>query len=401
MQVLELVGALVAALLLLSLSLHDAFEVMLLPRRIDRRVRLMNIVFRAGWTVWVRGARRLPPGQRREHFLSLFGALAMLMLFLVWMIGLISGYGLLLWALEAIFSAGHHPSLSAAFYISAGNFFTVGAGGFSPATGVGRFLCVLAAGSGLGFIAVVIGYLPTLYQLFARREAHIIQLDARAGSPPSAITLITRHAEGAAIRDVDVLLRSWEIWASELLESHLSYPMLAYYRSQHDNQSWLAAMAAIMDTCALVLVGMDEFNPLQARMTFAMARQVVVEMARSFNIGPSRYDGNDRLGPERFRQMEALFAEAGVGWSQAADCEQVLAAVRATYEPLLDGLARYLLLPLPEFLPDATTRDHWERGPRGTMARRLIEDLSDRGAPVATAMDHTTPLWRRVRARLK
>ena len=94
----------------------------------------------------------------------------------------------------------------------------------------------------------MIGYLPVLYQLFSRREAHVIQLDARAGSPPTATTMLIRHAEGG-LSKLDDLLREWEIWGSELLESHLSYPMLVYYRSQHDNQSWLAALTAVMDCC--------------------------------------------------------------------------------------------------------------------------------------------------------
>ena len=397
----EVVVAVSVALLLLATALQDAFEVMLLPRRIERRLRLMRLVFRGGWRAWVRLARRIEEGPGREHFLGLFGALAMLALFLTWMVFLVVGYGLLLWAVEAMQTGGQHFSLANAIYVSGGSFFTVGAGAVSPTAATARFLAVVVAGTGLGFIAVVIGYLPVLYQLFARREAHIIQLDARAGSPPSAVTLLVRHAEGGALHSVDALLRSWETWASELLESHLSYPMLAYYRSQHDNQSWLAAMAAVMDTCALVLVGIEELNPLQARMTFSIARQVVVEMARSFHITPSRYDGGDRLGAEGYRLMEARFAEVGIAWSCAADCEQMLAALRATYEPLLDGLAGYLLLPLPDFMPDETGPDHWERGHRGIMARRIIEGLSERGGDAGEAMDVEAPLWRRVRTRLK
>ena len=134
-------------------------------------------------------------------------------------------------------------------------FFTLGYGDVVPHTGAARFMSVLEAGTGIGFIAVVIGYLPVLYQLFSRREAHVIQLDARAGSPPTATTMLSRHAECGGLDKLDDLLREWEVWGSDLLESHLSYPMLVYYRSQHDNQSWLAALTAVMDSCALILVG--------------------------------------------------------------------------------------------------------------------------------------------------
>jgi hypothetical protein len=154
--------------------------------------------------------------------------------------------------------------------------------------------------------------------------------------------------------------------------------MLVYYRSQHDNQSWLAAITAVMDACALILVGVEDMKPLQARMTFAMARQVIVEMARSFNISPSRYNGGDRLPHSDYLRLQAALTEAGLNWAADPGAEETLAALRATYEPLLDGLAVALLLPLPPWLPNEHASDHWQRGHRGLIAGRLIEQLSAR-----------------------
>ena len=234
---------------------------------------------------------------------------------------------------------------------------------------------MLEAGNGIGFIAIVIGYLPVLYQLFARREAHVIQLDGRAGSPPTAGAMLCRHAD--ELGKLEDLLKEWESWGADLLESHLSYPMLVYYRSQHDNQSWLAALAAIMDTCALILVGVDGIGPLQARMTFTMARQILVEMARSVRAAPSRYDGGDRLDDAGFARLTTELSGAGVRWGDGESARATLAMLRATYEPLLDGLAVHLLLtPLPGWVADDNATDHWERGHRGMIARRLVEDLS-------------------------
>ena len=176
--------------------------------------------------------------------------------------------------------------------------------------------------------------------------------------------------------------------------------MLVYYRSQHDNQSWLAALAAVMDTCAAILVGVEDQGPLQARRTFTMARQVLVEMARSFGVKPSRYDGGDRLEPAAYRRMERALLEAGVVWTVGEDTRETLLALRATYEPLLDGLARRLLLPLPGWVADEDATDHWERGHRGTIARRLVEELSDRSLAGSAEMGDG-PAWRKLRARLK
>ncbi len=394
--------AIAAALSLLAVVLQDAFEVMLLPRRVQRRLRLMRIYFRGAWRLWASISRRVPAGQRRESFLSHFGALSMLLLFGLWAIGLILGFGTLEWGLQSRAPGAAVSPFIEQLYMSGVTFFTLGYGDVVPHTDPVRLVTVLEAGTGFGLIAVVIGYLPVLYQLFSRREAHVIQLDGRAGSPPTAGTLLVRHTELGGLDMIDELLREWEVWGSELLESHLSYPMLAYYRSQHDNQSWLAAIACIMDVCALVLVGIAELRPLQARMTFTMARQVVVEMARSFGVQPSRYTGGDRLDEAAYERLAAALVEAGVPWEPGAEGRHVLAALRATYEPLLDGLSRHLLVPLSGFLPDHTSSDQWARGHRGLIAGRLIEELAARAAPGAGELDRADlSTWRKLRRRLR
>ena len=249
------------AILLMAVVLQDAFEVMLLPRRVHRRVRLTRFYFRTIWWAWARLARLLSSGSddARERFLAVFGPLSMLTLIAGWSTLLIFGFGLLQWAMQG-HRAAYSPPMQQV-YMSGVTFFTLGFGDIVPHSSAGKVAAVIEAGTGLGFLAVVIGYLPVLYQLFSRREAHVIQLDARAGSPPTASAMLIRHADGG-LDKLDQLLREWEVWGAELLESHLSYPMLVYYRSQHDNQSWLAAVTAIMDTCALILVGVADMHPL-------------------------------------------------------------------------------------------------------------------------------------------
>jgi voltage-gated potassium channel Kch len=390
------------AVVLLVLTLQDVFEVMLLPRRVMRRLRFVSIFYRVTWRAWSWLATLLTRNGRREHLLGVYGALSMVLLFGIWTVGLILGFGLLLWAAHVDAGTTSRSTLGDHLYMSGVTFFTVGYGDLVPQTRLGRLISVLEAGTGLGFIALVIGYLPVLYQLFSRREAHVIKLDGRAGSPPTAIALLQRHSSDDGIAQIGMLLRDWEIWGSELLESHLSYPMLAYYRSQHHDQSWLAALTAIMDCCALILVGLDHLPPLQARMTFTMARQVLVEMTQSFGVPPSRYTGGDRLNHAAFLQLDRQLDEAGFNWN-TPDAEELLAALRATYEPLLDGLASYLLLPLQGWSAGDTARDHWVRGPRGTLARRLVDELSeavtaDESAERAIEKDTR---WRRLRSRLK
>lgn len=247
--------AMMLSVVLLGFVLQDAFEVMLLPRRVERRRRLMGIYFRVAWRGWAKLAVRLPPGRRRESWLSHFGALSMLGLFAVWAAGLIVGFGVLEWALQpGDVAAGHGSGLSEQIYMSGVTFFTLGYGDVVPHARLARLVAVLEAGTGIGFIAIVIGYLPVLYQLFSRREAHVIQLDARAGSPPTAVAMLGRHAEAGGLDKLDELLREWEVWGSELLESHLSYPMLAYSNAAPRQ---IVARGCYVLSCGPSLMGTD------------------------------------------------------------------------------------------------------------------------------------------------
>jgi hypothetical protein len=395
------IAIVVVALVMVCLVLQDAFEVMLLPRRVQRRTRFAVIYFRTMWRACSSLASRLEPLRGREAVLSHFGALSMLGLFASWASSLILGFGMLDWALEP----AHQPptqysSFSDQIYMSGATFFTLGYGDVVPHTGITRLLAVVEAGFGLGFIALVIGYLPLIHQLFSSREVLVIQLDSRAGSPPTASGLLCKHA--GALAELDNFLRSWEVWGAQLLEGHLSYPMLAYYRSQHDNQSWLAALAAVTDCCALILVGIDGVPTFQARMTFEVMRQVAVEMARSFRISPSRYNGVDRLPADTCTRLQAMLAEDGVELAAGSQAFEALRALRATYEPLLDGLAQYLLLTLPDWIPSDEAAAHWTRGHRGLIAERLLDQLTKTpdAYQLGVASGQGSP-WRRLRAWLR
>jgi hypothetical protein len=366
--------AAVGSVIVLLVILHDAFEVMLLPRRIKSRLRLVRLFFRFTWIIWSKAARSIGSNDsnKRHIFLSLYGPLSMVWLLIVWAAGLIAGFGTLYWVLDA----GQTVRLSwpDQLYFSGATFFTVGYGDVVPSTGMEKLLVVLEAGTGLGFIAIVIGYLPVLYQLFARREAKVIMLDAAAGSPPSAMTLLVRHAEGESLQDLDDLLHEWQQWCAELMESQLSYPMLAYYRSQHDNQSWLAALTTIMDCCALLMVGLKGVRTFRARLTFSTARQAVIEMGRVFQVGALPLDEH-RLSSQDYEQLRSEIATAGLHFADDDEAEEKLSAFRNTYEPFLNGLAHYLVLSLPDWLPDRDQLDNWQNSPRGKSAKQLIDSV--------------------------
>ena len=162
---------------------------------------------------------------------------------------------------------------------------------------------------GLGFIALVIGYLPVLYQAFSRREVNVALLDSRAGSPPSAAELLRRHAFEGGQEALITLLGEWERWAAEILESHVSYPILCYYRSQHDTQSWLSALVSILDTCALLISVIESPPSRQAQLTFVMARHALIDLGQVFRVQEHKLwkpDGGIERVPQRASTTRAM-----------------------------------------------------------------------------------------------
>ncbi len=358
----------------------DAFETLILPRRVSRRLRLARVFFRSTWGFWAWTAKLFRAPGRRENYLGFYGPLSLLFLVAVWAAGMILGFGLLL-------SGGGrlHPQGSGSFtthlYLSASSFFTLGLGDVTPANPFARTVIAVEAGAGFGFLALVIAYLPVLYQSFSRREVRISMLDGRAGSPPSAGELLGRR--GSAYAETGAaFLRDWELWSSELLESHLSYPVLGYFRSQHDNQSWLAALTLILDGCSLVIAGIESIPDSQARLTFAMARHAAVDLASTIGTPPAAPDP-DRLPPEDLARLRVHLAGRGVMLATGEEAEEVLGNLRASYEPYVNSLSKHLQMRLPTWLPAEGAMDNWEVTAweigSGRRIRRDIDPPSDAG----------------------
>src|SRR5262249_53129208 len=275
--------AALAAVALILVILWDAFETVILPRRVRRHLRLATAVYRVTWAPWSALARRIRTDGSRESFLSVFGPLSLLFLLAIWALGLVFGFATLHWSLGSHFRAPEgQVDFGTDLYFSGITFFTVGFGDVAPTTAWERILSGVEGGMGFGFLALVLSYLPVLYQAFSRREVSVSLLDARAGSPPSAGELLRRHGVGCPETTLSGFLRDWERWSAELLESHLSYPALSFFRSQHDNESWLGALTVILDACALIQAGVDGVPRYQARLTFAMARHASVDLSQIF-----------------------------------------------------------------------------------------------------------------------
>ena len=366
---------LVAGMALLSVVLLDAFQSIILPRRPVGRLRITRLFFVFTWQPWRWITARVRSRSTRDQLYSVYGPMSLLLLFFLWALLLTSGFGMVFYGLHVPFrdpmltGSSDLARLRSCLYVSGTTIFTLGLGDVVPQSHMARLFVVAEAGTGLGFIALVIGYVPVLYGAFSQREVQVALLDARAGSPPTATELLVRHSFDGGPQTLRVLLGEWERWNAEMLETHISYPILCYYRSQHDNQSWLAALTSILDTCSVILATLDSRETRQAQLTFAIGRHVLVDLVHVFHLEEAEQRLREapltRLPAEELRRMcEAL---RDTGFAPCANLRggenlKRLEGLRRLYEPTACALAEYLRLSVPHWVAPAPARpkqDTW------------------------------------------
>jgi ion channel len=353
-------GVFAAGVAIFLIVLWDAFEAIILPRRVTRKFRVARLFYRSTWIIWKFVIGRMTSRKSREVLLGYYGPLSLLVLVGVWAVGLVFGFGLMQYgAGSAVVLTGSESRFLTDIYLSGTTFFTLGLGDVIPRSGLARALVVMEAGFGFGFLAAVIGYLPFIYGSFSKREVNISLLDSRAGTPPTAGELLRRHSYAHGQDALRVLLKDWELWCAELMESHLSYPVLAYFRSQHDNQSWIASLTAILDTCALVIVGIEGACEKQAELTFAIARHAVVDLSQVFGSSPTALP-HDRLPAQELRRLRDILSQHGWKLHDGEEADRKLAEFRKMYEPYIFALASYLNQTLPPWIPMKKVKDNWQ-----------------------------------------
>ena len=348
----------------------DAFQTIILPRRPTGRFQLTRIFLIASWAPWVVMAEHARNKKVREQIYSIYGPLSLLLLLLLWALLLISGFALFYFSMHSPFGdAMMQPAASVwaqfgtDFYVSGTTLFTLGLGDVVPHSRLARAFIICESGVGLGFVALVIGYLPVLYQAFSRREVSVALLDSRAGSPPSAAELLRRHAFEGGQEALTTLLEEWERWAAEILESHISYPILCFYRSQHDSQSWLSALVSILDTCALRISVIEGTPSRQAQLTFVMARHALVDIGQVFGVQERKcwklQAEVDRLPSKDFYHLCEALGENNLQLCGDPAAAKRLNTIRALYEHHALALSDYLRMPLPVWVAPPKVNDQW------------------------------------------
>jgi hypothetical protein len=341
---------------LILLMLGEFFVAFLLPRRVKTDFRLARQFYVIAWGPWRRLAGRLSP-TAGDTLLGFFGPLGLIATLALWTIGLILGFAALHWANGSQLAGARHTGLGDDLYFSAGSFFSASTK-LDPGDSLAKALNILEAASGFAVLFVVIGYLPALYQAFSAREVAVSQLDPRAGSPPTAGALLHRSAARGGWPALDSYLREWERWAAELMETHLSYPVLGFFRSQHVNQNWLAALTCVMDTSAFALAMGPEGAAQSAELTFALGRHALSDLAHAYRASP-RDAGAGRLSDEDLGQLLTELEREGLQVAGGEPSRVRLRELTASYEAFAQGLSERLELALPRWRAADDAESNW------------------------------------------
>lgn len=338
------------------IALADLFVSVVVPRPAYGRQGPINLIVRSGWRLWCLIGSRLTSIDKREGMLGSFAPLAVLVSLAAWVSLLILGNGLILWSLRYQV----HPvpaDLGTAIYFSAVSLLTIGFGDIVPAGGAARVFVLIEAGTGLGVVALTVSLLFSLYANFQKREVMVITLDALAGVPPSGVVLLENSKRLEMMDHLADVLDEWKVWAAEVLESHLAYPILNYFRSSHDNESWVSALGAVLDASTLLLTTVDDGARGPAKLMYEVGTHLVEDLSHFFNFAHEHEVGVERF---EFDQARETLAEAGFTLRPADEAWAQFVAKRERYAAPLNAMAAYWEIPPSRWIGDRYPIRHWQ-----------------------------------------
>ncbi len=345
--------ALVLGLLLVASVVWDLFQTIVVPRPSPSRFRIARYLVRGSWTV-ARAIGRGRDGRTHDTFLGLFAPSMTLALLVTWIGALILGDGLILYALRDQLSPS--PSdLGTTMYFAASSILTIGFGDIVPIGPAARAVVVVAAVSGLGAVALVVTFLFSLYGSYQRREVRVVTLQAAAGAPPSAVTLLETYAELDLVAQLPDLFAGWERWAAEVLDTHVAFPLLGFFRSSHDNLSWISALGTVLDAACLVLTTADGIPRGEAELFRRVGSHLVEDITNlGFRVGVTSdvHPIEAGVGLDRAAFDEACIRLARAGYRLTPDDRawQAFQAKRFGYAGRLEAMAAYWATPTNSWL---------------------------------------------------
>src|SRR3989442_3749830 len=350
MQAVELV----AGVALVALVLFDVLQAVVVPRPITTRIGIARYAVRFTWRAWRAAFAGIASNVKRERYLGVYAPAILISLLALWILGLVAGYGLALHALREQVDPVPND-LWAALYFAGTSLLTIGYGDVVPVGPAARAVALVAGASGLVLVALSITFLFSLYTTLQRREQLVVTLDERAGAPPSGVRLLETTAHLAMLGELPRLFGAWELWSAEVLDTHLAYPLLGFFRSSHDNESWVSALGALLDAATLCLTTVDGVPEGGARLLLGLGTHLVEDMTTYFAIP---HEHETLVERAEFDAARSQLAAAGLGLRNADAAWTSFTALRARYAADLNAMARFWAVPPTQWIGDRSTMRH-------------------------------------------
>lgn len=293
----------------------------------------------------------------RDRVMALYGPTSLIALPIVWLILIGFSYSLMFWALDT-------SSFADAIGLSGSSLTTLG---FVPAeTLAEQLLAFTEAGWGLILVALMITFLPSIYSTFSRREAQVAMLEVRAGDPPSAVEMLLRHHRIGWLENMDNTWIDWERWFAEIEESHMTFPILAFFRSPQSQRSWVTASGTVIDAGALYVSCLEGVRVGPAGVCIRSGFLALRNLADFFGIEFDPDPGSgDPISITREEFDEAWQAMSEAGMPMKADMNQAwldFRGWRVNYDTALLALAEITMAPYAPWSSDRSSPSH--RRPR-------------------------------------
>lgn len=344
----------VAGIFVVVLTLSDAFQVVIVPRATGRRFRISFYLWRQTWYIWPTLAWRLYPQNvdAREEFMAIFAPFMLVTLLGSWVVLLILGFALMLFALRSSLMPPN-GSFGAMLYFAGSSMLTIGFGDIVGRGAGARLVSVMAALAGLSLLSMSTAFLFAIFGSFQQRETFVVTLAARAGTPPSGVSLLCISGYSLTHDDLPRVMIEAQRWTAQVMESHLAYPSLAFFRSSHDDQSWIGTLGTLLDAATLLMTTVEGPKHGQARIMYNVGRHATHDLSHYFRTGGSE----DSVGIERseFESACDRLVAAGFPLRDRDQAWAEFAKLRSSYASHLNELARFFQIPPIAWIGDRSS----------------------------------------------
>ena len=347
-----------AGVLLIGSTLVSALRTFVLPRGVPDG--LSQAVFAGVRMLFDLRTLRAKSYEERDRAMALYAPVSLLVLPVAWLLFVGAGYTLLFWGVV-------QSGWTEAVELSGSSLLTLG---FANLVGLDRALIAFSeAIIGLGLVALLIAYLPTMYSAWSRREEAVALLEVRAGSPPSAVELLLRYFRIGALDRLPEVWESWEVWFANIDETHTSLAALSFFRSPTPHRSWVTAAGAVLDAAALanavLAIPHHPSADLCLRAGYVALRRIATFFRLDFDPNPRPYEQISIAREEYNEAYERLAAE---GLPMKPDREEgwrAFSGWRINYDTVLLGLAGITMAPEAPWSSDRSLRRPRRRRRRG------------------------------------